>query len=284
MKKAICLKTPSAGVFWAHFVDSDCAKSAFPLLHCRVNQMAGREIVRPLNPQLFEPSDFDAYGEPNASIWESFDEPILYLNDDDGVQIVADYLHDAPVHWEFLGIAETESLPGDSTLPSDVFRGEKDVFKTARWQTFQKAINEHYLVYLRGLPEWINFKNAIGVAFESYLRGVAPTFKSKKANFQCPFHAEKNGASAFFYDDSHTDHSGAANVYCRGKCQKSFDFLDAVRILEGLSFADAVEFCAQFAGVENPLGRGFIQSVQKIEGLSFWQAADFCAEFAGVNA
>lgn len=90
-----------------------------------------------------------------------------------------------------------------------------------------------------------NLRWKIDSFFAEYLESKGVEFKGN-ANVRCPFHNDKT-PSAHFYDGTER----RAFLFCYA-CGRGWDFIAAVRELENLGFADAVEFCCRFAGIAPP--------------------------------
>lgn len=87
-----------------------------------------------------------------------------------------------------------------------------------------------------------NLRWRLGEFFQSYLESKGVEFNGN-ANVLCPFH-DDHTPSATFYDGTERP----PRLFCHA-CGRGWDFIAAVRELENLGFADAVDFACRFAGI-----------------------------------
>lgn len=102
-------------------------------------------------------------------------------------------------------------------------------------------------------------------AFLAYCENHINDFSTKQ-NFYCPFHDEnrKNPPGACFGGsppaiycfNTKAHESGAAQTKAIGKTAAAFGFIQTIMLLEKLPFKQAVERCAELAGIPSPLSSG----------------------------
>lgn len=104
-------------------------------------------------------------------------------------------------------------------------------------------------------------------AFKTYCENSGKiTGFSTKHNFYCPFHDENRenppgacfGGSppAIYCFNTKAHKSGAAQTKAIGKTAAAFGFIQTIMLLENLPFKQAVERCAELAGIPSPLSSG----------------------------